>query len=44
MRLYCPVCGEAFPLETDELRCPESTDKGVHPLIKQEEGEDAYAV
>ena len=44
MRLYCPVCGEAFPLETDELRCPESTDKGVHPLIKQEEGEELERV
>ncbi len=38
MRLYCPVCGEAYPLETEELCCPESTDKGVHPFVKQEEG------
>lgn len=44
MRLYCSVCDEAYPLETQELCCPDSTDKGVHPLIKQEEGEELERV
>lgn len=37
MRLYCPVCDKEYPLETESPYCPESTDKGLHPLIKQEE-------
>ena len=36
MRLYCPVCDKDYPLETDALFCPESTENGIHPLIKQE--------
>ena len=26
MRLYCPVCDKEYPLETDALFCPESTE------------------
>lgn len=37
MRLYCPVCDKEYPLETESPYCPESTDKGLHPLIKREE-------
>lgn len=36
MQLYCPVCGKEYPLETTEPFCPESTENGVHPLIKRE--------
>ncbi|MBR1778259.1 MAG: pyridoxal-phosphate dependent enzyme [Alphaproteobacteria bacterium] len=36
MYLYCPVCGKEYPLETNALFCPESTENGIHPLIKQE--------
>lgn len=36
MELYCPVCDKEYPLETHSLFCPESTENGVHPLIKRE--------
>lgn len=35
MHLYCPVCDKEYPLETTALFCPESTESGVHPLVKQ---------
>ncbi len=37
MHLYCPVCDKEYPLETTALFCPESTENGVHPLIKRED-------
>ena len=37
MHLYCPVCDKEYPLETNALFCPESTEDGIHPLIKRED-------
>lgn len=37
MYLYCPVCDKEYPLETNALFCPESTENGIHPLIKRED-------
>ena len=44
MRLYCPVCDKEYPLETNALFCPESTENGVHPLIKKENSEELARV
>ena len=44
MRLYCPVCDKDYPLETDALFCPESTESGIHPLIKREEASELARV
>lgn len=44
MHLYCPVCNKDYPLDTPELFCPESSDKGVHPLIKKEDPEELERV
>ena len=44
MRLYCPVCDKEYPLETDALFCPESTENGIHPLIKQENSSELARV
>lgn len=44
MHLYCPVCGKEYPLETSALFCPESTQNGIHPLIKQENPDELARV
>ncbi len=44
MRLYCPVCDKEYPLETQALFCPESTEDGVHPLIKREDADELSRV
>ncbi len=36
MQLYCPVCDKEYPLDTADLSCPESNEKGAHPLIRKE--------
>jgi len=37
MHLYCPVCDKEYPLETNALFCPESTENSIHPLVKRED-------
>ena len=44
MRLYCPVCNKEFPLDIKDLACPESSDDGVHPLIKLEDADELSRV
>ena len=44
MHLYCPVCDKEYPLETKALFCPESTENGIHPLIKRENSSELARV
>lgn len=44
MRLFCPVCNKEYPLETQALYCPESSENAVHPLVKLEDTDELARV